>query len=76
MRGQPGCVEFVCVLCYRNVSSEGLTVSVVFVCVLWYRNVSSEGLTVSVVFVCVLWYRNVSSEGADWVCCDCVCVMV
>ena len=46
-----GSVVFVCVLWYRNVSSEWLTGSVVFVCVLWYRNVSS-GMTGSVVCVC------------------------
>jgi hypothetical protein len=33
------CVCCVCVLWYRNVSSEGAAGSVVFV--LWYRNVSS-----------------------------------
>ena len=53
VRGLNGTVVFVCVLCYRNVSSEELTGSVVFVCVLCYRNVSSEGLTGSDVFVCV-----------------------
>jgi hypothetical protein len=43
VRGLTGAVVFVCVLLYRNVSSEGLTGCVVFVCALWYRNVSSEG---------------------------------
>ena len=55
MRGLTGSVVFVCVLRYRNVSSEGLTRSVVFLCVLWYRNVCSEGAGwVCCVCVCVM----------------------
>jgi hypothetical protein len=45
----------VCVLWYRNVSSEGLSGSVVFVCVLWYRDMNSEWADwVCCVCVCVM----------------------
>ena len=48
-------VVVVCVLCYINEISEGLTGTVVFVCVLCYRNESSEGADwVCCVCVCVM----------------------
>ena len=50
-----GCVVFVCVLWYRNVSSVGLTGYFVFVYVLWYRNGSRQGADCECcVCVCVM----------------------
>ena len=54
VRGLNGSVVFVCVLWYRNVSSEGADwVCCVCECVLWYRNVSIEGAD-CVCLVCVM----------------------
>ena len=56
VRGMTGSVVFVCVLWYRNVSSEGADwVCCVCLCVIWYRNKSSEGADwVCCVCVCVM----------------------